>query len=84
MRTTSRTRHPPRIHLESMEIMECLEATRSTEVMLHNAQHEKVHKKHPDRTLMELRQAVSVIKQVIDQDKDNVLSEYRIDPIQRK
>jgi len=44
----------------------------------------KVHKKHPDRTLMELRQAVSVIKQVIDQDKDNVLSEYRIDPIQRK
>jgi len=44
----------------------------------------KVHKKHPDRTLMDLRQAVSVIKQVVDQDKDNVLSEYRIDPIQRK
>ena len=33
---------------------------------------------------MDLTKAVSIIKQVVDQDKENVLSEYRIDPVQIK
>ena len=44
----------------------------------------KVHKKHPDRTLMSLEKAVKTIKEVVSQDEDTLLSEYRIDPVQVK
>ena len=44
----------------------------------------KVHKKHPDRTLMSLEKAVKIIKEVVSQDEDTLLSEYRIDPVQIK
>lgn len=47
-------------------------------------QTKKVHQKHPTRTLMDLSKAVNVIKEVVEQDSDNLLSEYRIDPVQIK
>ena len=47
-------------------------------------QTKKVHQKHPTRSLMDLSKAVNVIKEVVEQDSDNLLSEYRIDPVQVK
>lgn len=58
--------------------------TKVSYISFGSLQTSKVHKKHPDRTLMDLTKAVSIIKQVVDQDKENVLSEYRIDPVQIK
>lgn len=58
--------------------------TKVSYISFGSLQTSKVHKKHPDRTLMDLTKAVNVIKQVVDQDKENVLSEYRIDPVQIK
>ena len=58
--------------------------TKVSYISFGSLQTSKVHKKHPDRTLMDLTKAVSIIKQVVNQDKENVLSEYRIDPVQIK
>ena len=58
--------------------------TKVSYISFGSLQTSKVNKKHPDRTLMDLTKAVSIIKQVVDQDKENVLSEYRIDPVQIK
>lgn len=58
--------------------------TKVSYISFGSLQTSKVHKKHPDRTLMDLTKAVRIIKQVVDQDKENVLSEYRIDPVQIK
>ena len=58
--------------------------TKVSSISFGSLQTSKVHKKHPDRPLMDLTKAVSIIKQVVDQDKENVLSEYRIDPVQIK
>ena len=58
--------------------------TKVSYISFGSLQTSKVHKKHPDRTLMDLTKAVNVIKQIVDQDQENVLSEYRIDPVQIK
>ena len=42
-----------------------------------------VNEKHPDRTLMSLETVCNVIESVLKQDEDNLISEYRIDPIQK-
>ena len=58
--------------------------TKVSYISFGSLQTSKVHKNHPDRTLMDLTKAVNVIKQIVDQDQENVLSEYRIDPVQIK
>ena len=42
-----------------------------------------VNEKHPDRTLMSLETVCNVIESVLKQDEDSLISEYRIDPIQK-
>ena len=42
-----------------------------------------VNEKHPDRTLMSLEKVCNVIESVLKQDEDSLISEYRIDPIQK-
>lgn len=58
--------------------------TKVSYISFGSLQTSKVHKKHPGRTLMDLNKAVKVIQEIVDQDTDSVLSEYRIDPVQIK
>jgi len=46
-------------------------------------QTKQVSEKHPDRTLMSLDVVCDVIKQMLLQDTNCLISEYRIDPIQQ-
>lgn len=46
-------------------------------------QTKNVHEKHPTRTLMSLDVVCNVLKQIINQDTECLISEYRIDPIQQ-